>query len=407
MNRRTFVARAAAGAVAAGLPLAARAQPPKTLKVGILGDMSGPFSSSDGPGCAAAGKLAAADMAALLPGTKIEVLIGDHTNKPDVGSSIAREWFDRDEVAVIADLGNSSIALAVSQLAREHNRTALVTASGPLDLTGPSCNAQTILWTFDTWSLTNAVTQPIIKNGGKSWFFIAVDYTFGRSLTEQASARVEAAGGKVAGVVKYPLGTTDFSSQLVQAQSSGANVLALANGGQDTANSVKQAKEFGLDKSGMTIVPLISTIADIHALGLQAGQGLLLASPFYWDRGQGTRDWSKRFMPIYGGDRVPTMMHAGTYSALMHWARCVAQGAPVMDGAATVRSMKALPTDDALFGPGRVRQDGRKLHPMYMFKVKSPAESKRPWDYYTQVDMIPAEEAFRPMANGGCPLVTG
>ena len=403
MKRRSFVA----GAFAAGLPLAARAQAPQHLKIGILGDMSGPFSSSDGPGCVAAAKLAVADMAALLPGTTIEVLVGDHANKPDVGSSIAREWIDRDGVAVLADLGNSSIALAVSEVARQRNRAALVTASGPLDLTGRACNPQTIIWTFDTWALTNAVTRPITKAGGKNWFFIAVDYTFGKSLTEQATQRVEAAGGKVAGAVKYPLGTTDFSSQLLQAQASGANVLALANGGQETANAVKQAKEFGLDKSGMTIVPLITTIADIHALGLPAGQGLLLASPFYWNRTEETRNWSKRFIPIYGGGRVPTMMHAGTYSALMHWARCLAQGAPAMDGAAMVRAMKALPTDDPLFGRGRVRQDGRKVHPMYMFKVKSPPESKEPWDYYNQIDMIPAEEAFRPESEGGCPLVAG
>ena len=403
MKRRSFVV----GTLAASLPFATRAQAPKTVKIGILGDMSGPFSSSDGPGCVAAAKVAVADMASLLPDTKIELLVADHANKPDVGSSIAREWFDRGEVALIADIGNSSIALAVSEVARQHNRAAFVTASGPLDLTGRSCNAQTIIWTFDTWALTNAVTQPIIKKGGKDWFFIAVDYTFGKSLTDQASQRVEAAGGKVAGVVKYPLGTVDLSSQLLQARSSGATVLALANGGQDTANSVKQAKEFGLDTAGMTIVPLITTIADIDALGLDAGQGLLLASPFYWDRTEGTRAWAKRFTPIYGGGRAPTMMHAGTYCALMHWARCVAMGTPVMDGAATVRAMKALPTDDPLFGTGRVRQDGRKIHPMYMFQVKSPAESKGAWDYYKQVDMIPAEEAFRPMSEGGCPLVTG
>ncbi len=403
MKRRTLVT----GALAASLPFATRAQAPKTIKIGVLGDQSGPFSSSDGPGCAAAAKLAVADMAALLPDARIELLVADHTNKPDVGSSIAREWYDRDGVAVIADLGNTGIALAVAEVARQRNRAALVTASGPLDLTGSTCNAQTIVWTFDTWSLTNAVAQPIIKTGAKDWFFIAVDYTFGKSLTDQAAQRLEAAGGKVTGVIKYPLGTTDFSSQLLQAQSSGAKVLALANGGQETANCVKQAKEFGLDKQGMVIVPLITTIADIDALGLDAGQGLLLASPFYWDRTEGTRAWAKRFTPIYGGGRAPTMMHAGTYSALMHWARCAAKGAPIMDGGATVKAMKALPTDDALFGPGQVRQDGRKVHPMYLFKVKSPAESKGPWDYYKQIDVVPAEQAFRPMAEGSCPLVTG
>ena len=403
MKRRTLVT----AALASAMPFASRAQAPKSLKIGILGDMSGPFSNSDGPGCAAAAKLAVADMASLLPGTKIELLVADHTNKPDVGSAIAREWFDRDEVAMISDLGNTGIALAVSEVAKQHNRAALVAGSGPLDLTGKSCNAQTIVWTFDTWALTNAVTLPMVKSGAKNWFFIAVDYTFGKSLTDQAAQRVEAAGGKVAGVLKYPLGTTDFSSQLLQAQASGASVLALANGGTDTTNSIKQAKEFGLDKNGMVFVPLIMTIDEMDAIGLETGQGLQFASPFYWDLTEGTRAWTRRFTPIYGGDRPPTMQHAGTYSALMHWAKCVAKGAPPLDGAATVQAMKAMPTDDPLFGPGSVRQDGRKLHPMYLFKAKTPAQSKARWDYYSLIDTIPAAEAFRPMADGGCPLVTG
>jgi branched-chain amino acid transport system substrate-binding protein len=408
MQRRAVLTT---GLAATGLSLAqagrARAQSTAApIRIGILGDMSGPFAASDGPGCVAAAKLAVEDMGKLLPGRPIELLTADHQNKPDLASGIARQWFDRDNVAVIADLGNSAIALAVSVVAQEKNRAALVTASGPLDLTGKSCTETAIVWTFDTWSLVNTVARTVIGRGGTSWFILAVDYVLGKSLTELATQRVSELGGKVVGSVRHPLGTSDFSSYLVQAQASGAKVLALANGGQDTANCIKQTREFGLAKAGMTIVPLIVTIPDIHDIGLDTAQGLLLGSPFYWNLNDGTRRWSERFTPVYGGGREPTMMNAGTYSALMHWAKAVAAGADAQDGKAVVAAMKAMPTDDALFGRGSIRQDGRKLHDMHLFQVKSPAEATQPWDCYTLLADIPASEAFRPMQPGLCPLVS-
>jgi branched-chain amino acid transport system substrate-binding protein len=389
--------------LALGIVHPAMAQiPGGKLRIGVLNDQSGPFSSSSGTGSVVAAHMAAEDFGGTVAGVPIEIVSADHQNKPDVGSALARRWLERDNVAAIVDLGNSSVALAVSEIASAHDRPILVSAGATSALTGKACAPTTVHWTYDSWALASAVAHSVLKTGGKSWFFVTADYAFGTDLQESATAVLEANGGAVVGSVRHPLGALDLSSFLLQAQASRAAVIALANGGSDMATAVKEAHEFGL-LTTRRLTALTTTIQEIHSLGLDTAQGLVVAEPFYWDLDDGTRAWSRSFAARNSG-QMPSMMQAGVYAAVLHYLKAVNVTGSV-EGAKVVAKMKSLPTDDSLFGKGAIRSDGRKLHPIYVYQVKSPAESHGPWDYYKLIETISPNEAFRPMAAGGCPLV--
>jgi len=330
-------------------------------------------------------------------------VFADHQNKPDIGTSLARQWLERDGVDVIVDVPTSSVALAINEVVREKNSVFLVSGAATADLTGKACSPNTVHWTYDTWALANGTGKSVVKAGGDSWFFLTADYAFGHALERDVSNVVKANGGQVLGVVRHPLNTPDFSSFLLQAQGSKAKIIGLANAGGDTINSIKQSTEFGLVKGGQKLAGLLVFVSDVHALGLQAAQGLQLTEAFYWDLNDQTRAWSRRFAEKHGG-KMPTMVHAGVYSAVLHYLKALAQVNSDGDGKALVAKMKALPTDDGLFGQGTIRADGRKIHPMYLFEVKTPADSKGAWDYYKLVDTIPAAAAFRPLDQGECAL---
>ena len=337
-------------------------------------------------------------------GLKVEVVSADHQNKPDIGTSIAGQWFDREGVDVIVEVANSGVALAVAGVAKAKNKVYLNSGAASSDLTGAQCNANTIHWAYDTYMLAKSTGGALAKAGGDSWYFLTADYAFGRALERDTTIFIKAAGGKVLGSSTYPFpGTTDFSSLLLQAQSSGAKVIGLANAGADTINSIKQAKEFGLT---MQIAGLLLFLSDVHSIGLEIAQGIAVTDSFYWDMNDRTRAFSERLKTKAPAVR-PTMVHAGVYSSTLHYLKVAAEmGAAVKaDGAATVARLKAMPTDDDCFGPGSIRLDGRKLHPAYLWTIKTPSESKGPWDYYKPVASTPADQAFRPLGDGGCPLV--
>jgi len=389
------------------LPLSARAEfTGKVIKIGVLNDQSGLYADLAGPGSVTAAKMAVEDSGGKVGDVPVEVIFADHQNKPDVGSNIARQWYDVDGVDVIVDVPTSSVALAVSGVTKDKNKVFLGSSPGSSDLTGKACSPNTIHWTYDTYALAHTTGSAEVAAGGDTWFFLTADYAFGQALERDTAAVVTAAGGKVLGSVKHPLNTTDFSSFLLQAQSSKAKVIGLANAGGDTINSIKAAAEFGIVKGGQNLAGLLVFLSDIHALGLQTAQGLLLSESFYWDRDEKTRAFSKRFGQKMNG-RMPTMAQAGVYSSVIHYLKAVKALKGDADGKAVVEQMKKMPTDDPIFGKGRVREDGRKLHPMYLYQVKTPAESKGPWDYYKLVKEVPAEQAFRPMDKGDCPLVSG
>jgi branched-chain amino acid transport system substrate-binding protein len=376
------------------------------VKIGVLTDMSSLYSDLAGPGSVAAAKLAVADFDPAAHGMKVEIIGGDHQNKPDVGAGLAGSWFDVDKVDMVIDVPNSGVALAVSEVARQKNKVFIASSSGTADLTGPKCNANTVHWTFDTWNLAHGTGGAMVKTGGDTWFFLTADYAFGQALERDTSAVVEASGGKVLGKVRHPLNTNDFSSFLLQAQSSRAKVIGLANAGGDTVNSVKQAAEFGITRSGQNLAGLLVFASDIAAMGLQTAQGLVLTETWYWDMNDGSRAWTKRWQVERAG-KWPTMAQAGVYAGVLHYLKAVAALKADGDGKAVVAKMKEMPTDDVLFGKGVVRADGRKIHPAYLFEVKKPSESKYPGDFYKVRATIPAEEAFRPLREGGCPLVQG
>jgi branched-chain amino acid transport system substrate-binding protein len=398
-RRKLMGAAAAATLLPAGR---ARAQTP-TIKLGVLTDLSGPYKDIGGTLSTDAARLAVAEFGAK--GFSVEVVQADHQNKPDVGAGIARQWFDRDGVDVILDVPNSGVSLAVSGVAKEKNKIFLVCNAATSDLTGSKCNANTIHWVFDTWMLAHSTGGALVKAGGDSWFFITADYAFGHALQRDTTQFITAAGGKVLGSAAYPFpGTNDFSSYLLQAQSSGAKVIGIANAGADTVNSIKQAKEFGITQ---TLAGLLVFISDIHGIGLDTAQGLVISSTFYWDLDDRKRAFADRLWAKVPNVR-PGMGHAGNYSSALHYLKTVTDmgaAAAKADGAATVARMKAMPTDDDAFGKGTIREDGRKIHPCYLFQVKTPAESKKPWDYYKLLATVPAEEAFRPLKDGGCPLI--
>jgi len=376
------------------------------IKIGVLTDMSSLYADITGPGSVAAAKLAVEDFGATAKGIKVEIIGGDHQNKPDVGSNITSTWFDIDKVDVILDVPNSGVALAVSEIARQKNKLFLATGPATSDLTGPKCNANTIHWIYDTWALANGTGKAMVKSGGDSWFFLTSDYTFGYALERDTAAVVEANGGKVLGKVRHPINTNDFSSFLLQAQASKAKVIGLANAGGDTINSIKQAAEFGIVKGGQSIAGLLVWASDVAALGLPTAQGLVLTEAWYWDMNDANRAWTKRWQVERPG-KIPTSNHAGVYSAVLHYLKAVEALKSDADGRAVAAKMKEMPTDDRLLGKGTIRADGRKMHDMYLFEVKKPAESKYPGDFYKTRAIIPAEEAFRPLKEGGCPLVSG
>jgi len=395
---------ALAGA-ATGLAGRARAQAGrKPIRIGVLNDQSGVFADTSGPGSSVAAQLAAEDFTAAS-GWPVEVISADHGNKADTGSAIARDWFDRGGVDAVADLGNSAVALAVSTIAREKDKACLVSAGGTTLLTGAQCSPNTVQWTYDTYAQTTALAKAAANAGKKSWFFITADYAFGQSLQDEATRALARLGGTVAGAVRHPLNTTDFSAFLLQAQASGADVVALANGGDDSVRCVKGAREFGLMPK-QTVVGLALLITDVHGIGLDAAQGLLVTETFYWDLNDRTRAWSRRWSARNRG-REATMMQAGVYGVCLDYLKAVASVGSAGSGARVVQAMKARPTDDDAFGPGSVRADGRGIHDNYVFRVKSPAESRGPWDCYALLDTIPGAAAFRGLAEGGCPLLAG
>lgn len=376
----------------------------KTIKIGILTDMSSAYADIAGKGVEVAARLALADSDIEKQGWKVEILSADHQNKADLGMNIARKWYDTEGVDAVLDLTNSAVALAVGELSREKNKVVLGSGPQSSDMTGKACSPNFVHWTSDTWALAHGTAQAMVKRGGDSWFFVTADYAFGHALQRDAAAIVVKEGGKVVGEARAPINTADFASFLLQAQNSRAKVVGLANAGTDTTNAIKQASEFGLMAGGQTVAGMLVYISDVHSLGLEFAKGIVLTEPFYWDLNDGTRAFSKRFGEGLKG-RMPTMMQAGAYSATLHYLKTMAEMGPSRDGVAIVAKMKAMPTDDALFGKGRIREDGRKIHYMYLFEVKQPKESKGPWDYYKLLATIPAEEAFRPMKDGGCPLV--
>jgi branched-chain amino acid transport system substrate-binding protein len=347
--------------------------------------------------------MAVEDFDAARKGLKVEIVSADHQNKPDVGSTVARQWYDADKVDAIFDVPTSSVALAVSQITRDKGKAFIVSGAASSDLTGKACSPNTVHWTYDTWMLANGTGSAIVKTGGDSWFFVTADYAFGHALERDTEAVVLKNGGKVLGKVRVPLNTADFSSYLLQAQSSKAKIIGLANAGGDTTNSIKQAAEFGIVKGGQSLAGLLVFISDIHSLGLPTAQGLILTETFYWDMNDQTRAFAKRFAAKNDG-KYPTMVHAGVYAGMLHYLKAI-EAAKTDDGTKVVAMMKEMPTDDPLFGKGSIRADGRKIHPAYLLEVKKPAESKGPYDYYRIRATIPADQAFRPLADGDCPLV--
>jgi branched-chain amino acid transport system substrate-binding protein len=376
------------------------------VRIGVLNDQSGTYSDLAGPGSVVAARMAIEDFGAAKKGMKVEVLVADHQNKPEVGSGIARQWFDVEKVDMIVDVPTSSVALAVNQIAREKNKVLMVSTGATSDLYGKACTPNTVHWTYDTWSLANGTGTAVVKTGGNTWFFLTADYAFGHALERDTESVVVKNGGKVMGKVRHPFPSSDFSSFLLQAQTSKAKIIGLANAGADTISAIKQGSEFGIVKAGQQFAGLLVFLTDVHALGLDKAQGLLLTESFYWDLNDQTRAFSRRFAKLHKG-AMPSMGQAGVYSAVLHYLKSVEALKSDADGGKVVAKMKELPTDDPVFGKGSVRQDGRKIHPMYLFEVKKPAESKGAWDYYKLRHTIPANEAFRPEKEGGCPLVKG
>ena len=376
-----------------------------SVKIGVLSDMSSLYADIGGPGSVVAAKMAVQDFNPAAHGMKVEIISADHQNKPDVGSNIARQWFDVDHVDAIVDVPTSSVALAVSDVTREKNKVFLVSGSASSDLTGSKCSPNTIHWTYDTWMLANGTGKALVKTGGDTWFFLTADYAFGHALERDASAVVLANGGKVLGSVAHPLNTPDFSSFLLQAQASKAKIIGLANAGGDTDNAIKQGAEFGIAAGGQQFAGLLVFITDVNALGLKVAQGLVLTETWYWDMTDANRAWTKRWQAERPG-KFPSMVQAGVYSAITHYLKAVAALKSAADGKTVVAKMKEMPTDDPLFGKGYIRADGRKIHPAYLFQVKKPEELKYPGDDYILRATIPAEEAFRPMKDDNCPMVT-
>jgi branched-chain amino acid transport system substrate-binding protein len=378
----------------------------KIVKIGNLTDMTSLYADTGGPGSTLASEMAVEDSGLRAKGWTITVVGADHQNKPDIGANIARQWFDVDHVDVIVDVPNSGVALAVSAVTKEKNGIFLPSGAATADLTGKACTPNTIHWTYDTYMLANGTGKAVTKAGGSSWFFLTADYAFGKALEHDTAAVAEANGAKILGDVRHPINTADFSSFLLQAQSSGAKVVGLANAGGDTVNAIKQASEFGIVAGGQKLAALLLFISDVHAMGLNLAQGLEFTTPYYWDANDNTRAFGNRFSARMANGNKPTMAQAGVYSSVLHYLKTLETiGGNPHDGAKVVAKMKDIPTDDVVFGKGYIRADNRVIHPAYLYEVKKPSESKYPWDYYKLIATIPAEEAFRPLSESECPLV--
>ncbi|ODT65254.1 MAG: ABC transporter permease [Pelagibacterium sp. SCN 63-23] len=398
MKLKTLVLAALATTLMAGAAMAQTA-----VKIGVLNDRSGIYADLSGEGSVIAARMAVEDFGAADKGITVDIVSADHQNKPDVASTIARQWYDEEGVDLIVDVPTSSAALAVAEVTREKDKVFINSGAGSADLTGKACSPNTVHWTYDTWALAHGTGSAMVGSGYKKWFFLTADYAFGHALEADTAAVVTANGGEVVGTVRHPFPGTDFSSFLLQAQGSGADVIGLANAGGDTVNAIKQAAEFGITQAGQALAGLLIFITDVNALGLEAAQGLVLTESFYWDLNDDTRAWSARFAEQNGG-KMPTMVHAGVYAGVLHYLKAV-EASGGKEAATVMAAMKATPTSDPLFGEGSIRTDGRKVHDMYLFQVKTPAESTGPWDYYKVLSTIPAEVAFRPLEEGGCSLV--
>lgn len=396
MQLRLILATAAVALLSAAPALAI------DVKIGVLNDRSGVYADLSGEGSVIAAQMAVDDFKAADKGINVSIVSADHQNKPDIASSIARQWYDQDGVDAIFDVPTSSAALAVSQVTKEKNKVFIDSGAGSTDIVGKSCSPNTILWTYDTYALANGTARTLLKQGKSSWFFITADYAFGQALERDTAAIVKNLGGTVTGDAKYPFPGSDFSSYLLQAQGSGAQIIGLANAGGDTVNAVKQAAEFGITKGGQSLAALLVFITDVHAMGLETAQGLLVTSAFYWDRDDGTRAFAKAFAAKNNG-KMPTMVQAGVYASVLDYLKAV-DATKGKDSKAVLDWMKANPTDDALFGKGSILANGRVLHDMYLYQVKSPAESKGEWDYFKLVDTIPAKDAFQTVEQSGCTL---
>ena len=384
-----------------GAPLAQQSDAP--LKIGVLADFSSVYSDIGGQGNVEATKIAIEEFGGSMFGKPIEMISADAQNKPDVAAALARKWYGNDNVDMIIDLPTSATALAAMEMSKQFEKIMIITDAASSDITGKSCSPYTAHWTYDTYSNAHTVGSALVKKGGDSWYFVTADYLFGHSIERDVGQVVTAAGGKVLGSARHPLNTSDFSSYLLQAQASKAKIIGLANAGGDTINSIKQASEFGITQSGQNLAGLLVFLTDVHGLGLQIAQGLILTETFYWDLNDSTRAWTKRFVEKSGG-KYPTMVQAGVYASILHYLKAIA-ASKTDDGTKTIARMKEMPTDDPLFGKGTIRADGRKIHPAYLFEVKKPAESKGPYDYYKLRTTIPADQAFRPLSEGNCPLV--
>ncbi|KWV61204.1 ABC transporter permease [Bradyrhizobium macuxiense] len=378
----------------------------KTVKIGALSDQSGLYADLGGPGSTLAAQMAIEDSGLKAKGWTIDLISGDHQNKPDIGTTIARQWFDVDKVDVIVDVPNSGVALAVNNVVKEKNGVYINSGAATSDLTNAQCTPNTVHWTYDTYMLAHSTGQALVKAGGDTWFFLTADYAFGAALERDTTAVITANGGKVVGSVKHPLNTADFSSFLLQAQASKAKIIGLANAGGDTTNSIKQAAEFGIVKGGQKLAALLLFLTDVKAIGLETAQGLNFTETFYWDMNDKTRAFSKRFSERMKNGAMPTMVQAGVYAGLIHYFKALeALGGNPHDGAKVVAKMKEIPTDDPLFGKGAVQPNGRVIHDAYLFEVKKPSESKGPWDFYKLVGTVPGDQAFTPLDKSTCPLL--
>jgi branched-chain amino acid transport system substrate-binding protein len=378
----------------------------KTVKIGALSDQSGLYADLAGPGSTLAAQMAVEDSGLTAKGWKIDIISGDHQNKPDIGTAIARQWFDVDKVDVIVDVPNSGVALAVNNIVKEKNGVYINSGAATSDLTNAQCSPNTVHWTYDTYMLAHATGQALVKAGGDTWFFLTADYAFGAALERDTTAVVLANGGKVVGGVKHPLNTSDFSSFLLQAQSSKAKIIGLANAGGDTTNAIKQAAEFGIVKGGQKLAALLLFLTDVKSIGLETAQGLNFTETFYWDLNDKTREFSKKFAARMKNGAPPTMVQAGVYAGLIHYFKALdALGANPHDGVKVVEKMKSIPTDDSLFGKGKIQPNGRTIHSAYLFEVKKPSESKAPWDFYKLVGTVPGDQAFTPLSESKCPLL--
>jgi branched-chain amino acid transport system substrate-binding protein len=373
------------------------------VKIGVMNDQSGLYADLAGQGSVEAARMAVEDFGGSVNGAPIEVLSADHQNKPDIGSNIVREWIDVDDVDVIVDVPTSSVALAVTEIVKEKDKVFLVSGAATTDLTGEACSPNTIHWTYDTYALAVGTGRAMVQEGGDSWFFITADYAFGHQLEEDTSNVVKEEGGEVLGSVRHPLSSSDFSSYLLQAQASGAKVIGLANAGTDTTNSIKQANEFGITQAGQQLAALLLFLSDVHALGLDVAQNLVLTTGFYWDMNDETRAWSERFKERVGA--MPTMVQAGVYSAVTHYLNAIKETGSD-EAKPVVEQMKATPVNDFFAKNGTIREDGRMVHDMYLARVKTPDESKGEWDYYEILRTIPADQAFLPLSESKCALVT-